>query len=128
MVNFAESMIQKLRCMGIHKTKENVIICVHTTSIHICVHCNCFCIQIQWNDGSEGALSPSSKTPHAHYHRRFSAQFSNNQSGYSTLVLCYNRKLKILQVLYTHTIVVSLLLEYSTYFMRHNWLAGHFKV
>ena len=56
------------------------------------------CIQIQWNDASEGALSPSSKTPHAHYHRRFSAQFSKFDNGYCAIILCYHRKLKVLQV------------------------------
>jgi hypothetical protein len=55
-------------------------------------------IEIQWNDGSEGALSPQSKAPQAHYHRRFSAQFNKLDCGYCAVILCYNRKTKKLQL------------------------------
>ncbi|CAI8008597.1 Uncharacterized WD repeat-containing protein alr2800 [Geodia barretti] len=55
-------------------------------------------LQIQWNDEREGAPSSRSKVSHAHYHRRFSAQFKEHDSGYSARVLCYNRKLKYLQL------------------------------
>ena len=71
---------------------------IYSATVH-CGVCTVFdFFQIQWDDVSDSALSPRSKTLHTHYHRRFSAHFSKVDTGYSATILCYARKLDKLQV------------------------------